>query len=218
MISPSHASHGESASSNSIAARANANEIFKRNNQMRDDHGIEPICIWKRKNANPPNSKNDWWKNSKQLKKLPSDMRLWNDHCLHKFIFTTNNTCTPTIWSTMRSGQRSQQRPYWSGCTTFPWDSQDVHASDRSASKLGVTKWRNVVPVMLTCCTTLSCTAHAGFKTQSHRFHHACHVPTWDWRSNILLTCVNTPRKRENPQNSFILRHNELCHNAPTWR
>ena len=79
-------------------------------------------------------------------------------------------------------------------------------------------KRRNVVAVMLTCCKTMSCTAHAGFKTQSHRFHHACHVPTWDWRSNILLTCVKTPRKRETTQNSFILRHNELCHNAQTWR
>ena len=149
MISPSRASHCECASSNSIAARANANEIFKRNNQMRDDHGIEPICIWKRKHANPPNSKSDWWKTPNNWK-MPSDMRLWNDHCRIRNLFTTNNTCTPTILSAMRSEQRSQQRPYWSGCTAFPWDSQYDHAYDVSVRKLGVTKWCNVVPVMLT--------------------------------------------------------------------
>ena len=195
MISPSHASHDESASSITIATRANANKIFKRNNQMRDDHGIEPICIWKRKHANPPNSKwepftfKTWLKEKLTTieKKTALEHALWNDHCLNRIIFTTNNTCTPTIWSTIRSEQRSQQRPYCSGCTAFPWDSQYFHASDVSARKLGVTKWRNVVPVMLTCCKTMSCTAHAGFKTQSHRFHHVCHVPTWDWRSNISL-------------------------------
>ena len=86
----------------------------KRNNQMRDDHGIEPICIWKRKHANPPNSKSDWWKTPNNWKNalghafvewplshqksLHDEQHMHTDYLIRDAFWTTLSTTPVLIW------------------------------------------------------------------------------------------------------------------------